>query len=193
MEVPSNLKVLVVGSGGREHALCWKLAQSKSVAQIYCAPGNGGTAKESKTENVDIAVMDFQRISAFCKEKKIDLVVVGPDDPIADGLGDTLRTQDIRVFAPTKKTARLEASKAYAKQFMVDHQIPTARFLVTDNMQDALDAVKEHPWARVIKVDGLALGKGVFVCDNEEEAVKAVHAIFDERRFGEAGKRVVME
>lgn len=193
MNVPSNLKVMVIGSGGREHALCWKLAQSDKVARIYCAPGNGGTARENKTENVDIAVMDFDGITSFCKNQKIDLVVVGPDDPIAAGLVDHLEAEGIRAFGPNKKLARLESSKAFAKHFMVDHQMPTARFLVTDNSQDALDAVREHPWARVIKADGLALGKGVFVCDTEDEAVDAVHAIFRERRFGDAGKRVVME
>lgn len=193
MNVPSNLKVMVIGGGGREHALCWKLAQSDKVAQIFCAPGNGGTAGENKTENADIAVMDFDGITSFCKNQKIDLVVVGPDDPIAAGLVDHLEAEGIRAFGPGKKLARLESSKAFAKHFMVDHQIPTARFLVTDNSQDALDAVREHPWARVIKADGLALGKGVFVCDTEDEAVDAVHAIFRERRFGDAGKRVVME
>jgi phosphoribosylamine--glycine ligase len=193
MELPSNLKILVVGGGGREHALCWKLAQSENIGKIFCAPGNGGTAKEAKTENVDIAVMDFDGIAEFCKKSSIDLVVVGPDDPIAGGLVDHLEQIGIRAFGPSKKLARLESSKAFAKQFMVDHQIPTARFIVTDNLQDALDAVREHPWARVIKADGLALGKGVFVCDTEDEAVDAVHAIFRERRFGDAGKRVVME
>ena len=193
MDVRSNLKILVIGGGGREHALCWKLAQSAHVAKIFCAPGNGGTATESKTENVDIAVMDFDKQTEFCKAQNIDLVVVGPDDPIAAGAVDHLEGAGFRVFGPSKKLARLEASKAFAKQFMVDHQMPTARFLVVDNLQDALDAVREHPWARVIKADGLALGKGVFVCDTEDEAVDAVHAIFRERRFGDAGKRVVME
>jgi phosphoribosylamine---glycine ligase len=193
MDQATNLKVMVVGGGGREHALCWKLAQSDAVAQIYCAPGNGGTAGESKTENADIAVMDFDGIAAFCKSRKIDLVVVGPDDPIAAGLVDHLEAEGIRAFGPSKRLARLEASKAFAKQFMVDHQMPTARFLVTDNLQDAADAVREHPWARVVKVDGLALGKGVFVCDTEDEAVDAVNSIFRERKFGDAGKRVVIE
>lgn len=193
MNSGTNLKVMVVGGGGREHAICWKLAQSPAVAQIYCAPGNGGTAGENKTENVDIAVMDFDAIGAFCKSRSIDFVVVGPDDPIAGGLVDHLEAEGIRAFGPTKKLARLESSKAFAKNFMVDNQLPTARFLVTDNLQDAMDAVREHPWARVVKVDGLALGKGVFVCDNEDEAVSAVQAIFRERKFGEAGKRVVIE
>lgn len=193
MELRSNLKVLVVGGGGREHAICWKLAQSEKVAQIYCAPGNGGTGRENKVENVDIGVMDFDAIASFAKDRKVDLVVVGPDDPIAAGLVDRLESEGIRAFGPSQKLARLESSKAFAKQFMVDHQMPTARFLVTDNLQDALDAVREHPWARVIKVDGLALGKGVFVCDTEDEAIDAVNSIFRERRFGDAGKRVVME
>ncbi len=193
MPVNTKLKVLVVGGGGREHAICWKLAQSPSVLQIYCAPGNGGTAQEAKTKNVEIAVMDFAGLGAFCKKESVDLVVVGPDDPLAAGLVDHLEAEGLRVFGPRKELAQLEASKAFAKHFMVEHKMPTARFIVAENHQDAVDAVQEHPWARVIKADGLALGKGVFVCDGEEQAIDAVNAIFRERKFGDAGNRVVLE
>ena len=193
MEIGKNLKVLVIGGGGREHAICWKLAQSESVAKIFCAPGNGGTAKEAKTSNVDIGVMDFDRLTEFAKKEAIDLIVVGPDDPIAAGAVDHFKAAGLRAFGPNKEAAQLEASKTYSKNFMVAHRIPTARFLVCDSLQAGLDAVKEHPWARVIKADGLALGKGVFVCDDEDEATDALHAIFRERRFGQAGDRVVIE
>lgn len=193
MKVPDKLKVLVVGGGGREHALCGKLAQSSHVAQIYCAPGNGGTATTDKTENVNIGVMDIEAQTEFCRDKQIDLVVMGPDDPIAAGAVDHLENAGFRVFGPRKRAAQLEASKAFAKDFMVDTRIPTARYIVCDELQAAIDVVTEHPWARVIKVDGLALGKGVFVCDTAEEATQALHSIFRERKFGDAGKRVVIE
>ena len=193
MELGNNLKVLVVGGGGREHAICWKLAQSALVHKIFCAPGNGGTAKEAKTSNIDIAVMDFDKLTAFAKKESIDLIVVGPDDPIAAGAVDHFKAAGLRAFGPNKDAAQLEASKTYSKNFMVQNRIPTARFMVCDSLQEGLHAVKEHPWARVIKADGLALGKGVFVCDDEEQAVQALHAIFREKRFGEAGNRVVLE
>jgi phosphoribosylamine---glycine ligase len=189
----NDLKVMVVGGGGREHAICWKLAQSNHVAKIFCAPGNGGTAREAKTQNVDIGVMDFAKLSEFARKEHVDLIVVGPDDPIAAGAVDHFEKEGLRAFGPSKQMAQLEASKSFSKQFMVDSHIPTARYLVLDNLQEALDAVREHPWARVIKADGLALGKGVFVCDDAEQAADALHAIFRERRFGDAGKRVVIE
>lgn len=193
--VPDNLKVLVVGSGGREHALCWKIAQSRSVDKIYCAPGNGGTASTDKTENVDISVMEFAQLSKFSREKQIDLVVIGPDDPLAMGIVDHLSADGLRVFGPDKNAAQMEASKAHAKEFMSAHHLPTARYFVADNFDDAKELVLSHPWARVIKADGLALGKGVFVCedDNTDEAVDALTAIFKENRFGAAGQRVIIE
>ncbi|HEY9791084.1 MAG TPA: phosphoribosylamine--glycine ligase [Candidatus Obscuribacterales bacterium] len=192
-DAKKDLKVLVVGGGGREHAIAWKLAQSGKVARIFCAPGNGGTACEAKTSNVDIGVMDFPKLAEFAKKEKVDLVVVGPDDPIADGAVDYFEAQGLQAFGPSKKAAQLEASKVFAKEFMVEHHIPTARYLVFDNLQQAVDAVREHPWARVIKADGLALGKGVFVCDDADEACSALHAIFRERRFGDAGRKVLLE
>ena len=193
MQIPQQMKVLVVGGGGREHALCWKIAQSSFVSRIYCAPGNGGTATESKTENVDLQVMDFDGISKFAQENKIDLVVIGPDDPLAAGIVDHLTADGLRVFGPTKEAARLEASKSYAKEFMSRQRMPTARYFIADSLEGAEDIVTDHPWARVIKVDGLALGKGVFVCENEEEARQALHTIFTERKFGVAGEQVVIE
>lgn len=193
MHIANNLKVAVIGGGGREHALCWKLAQSNYVKEIYCLPGNGGTAGVEKVKNEDIAVCDFAAIAEFCTKQKVDLVVVGPDNPIADGIVDYLQGRQLRVFGPLKQAAKLESSKVFAKEFMVRNRIPTAKYLVAENYDQAIDMVREHPWARVIKADGLALGKGVFVCDTVEECEEALAAIFKERRFGEAGKVVALE
>jgi phosphoribosylamine--glycine ligase len=189
------LTVLVIGSGGREHALCWKLAQSAQVERIYCAPGNGGTATTTKVENVEIQVMDFLKIEQFCRDSKIDFVVVGPDNPLAEGIVDVLHEKcpDLRVFGPERVAATLEWSKAFAKEFMDSHEIPTARFLVCDSYEAGVKIVQENSWARVIKVDGLALGKGVFVCDTQDQALDALLAIFQGNSFGAAGSRVVIE
>lgn len=187
------LKVLVVGSGGREHAICWKLVQSPLLSELYCAPGNGGTAGLEKTRNVDIKVNDFAGIESFARENQIDLVVIGPDNPLADGIVDVLEKAGLRVFGPGKGGARLESSKAYAKDFMVRHDIPTARHFITSSHEDAVDFVRDNEWARVVKVDGLALGKGVFVCDNTTETLDALQVIFRENRFGASGRTVVIE
>jgi phosphoribosylamine--glycine ligase len=187
------VKVLVVGGGGREHALCWKLAKSPRAAKIYCAPGNGGTAKEPKVENVPIAVSDFEALSSFARERKIDLVVIGPDNPLADGIVDYMQGEGLRVFGPVKEAAKLEWSKAHAKVFMQKANLPTCRFMVCHSLEEATRCVKEKPWARVVKADGLALGKGVFVCDTEAEALAALEEIFVKGSFGEAGKQVLLE
>jgi phosphoribosylamine--glycine ligase len=189
----NDLTVMVIGSGGREHAICWKLAQSKHVKRILCAPGNGGTAGEKKTTNFDIPVLKFDQLTELAKNEQVDLIVVGPDDPIAAGAVDHFQSHGLRVFGPRQAAARLESSKVFAKEFMVAQRIPTARYLVFEDLKEALNAVQEHPWARVIKADGLALGKGVFVCDSVAEATDALNAIFRERRFGEAGRRIVIE
>ncbi len=191
--IPRSTKVLVVGAGGREHALCWKLSQSDGVERLYCAPGNGGTSALPKTSNVDLKVSDFAGIAKFAGEAGVDLVVIGPDNPLADGIVDFLRAEGLRVFGPDKQGAQLEASKAFAKDFMKEHGIPTAPYLVADDLSSALAMLNENPWIRVVKADGLALGKGVFVCDSDEEVRQALEAIFNERRFGEAGNRVVLE
>ncbi|HEY9784671.1 MAG TPA: phosphoribosylamine--glycine ligase, partial [Candidatus Obscuribacterales bacterium] len=186
-------KVVVVGSGGREHALAWKLSASESVKKIFCLPGNGGTALAAKCQNVAIEINDFKGIVDFCRQNKVDLVVIGPDNPLADGIVDYLRDHDIRVFGPRKESARLEWSKAYAKRFMTECGLPTAQYAICASFDEAREVVRTHEWARVIKADGLALGKGVFVCDNEAEAITALNAVFHEKRFGAAGQRVVIE
>ena len=142
------LKVLVVGSGGREHALCWKLAQSPLIKQVFCAPGNGGTAKENKTQNIPIEVKDFSALADFCQKEHIDLTVIGPDNPLADGIVDYLLEKNLKVFGPTKAAARLEWSKSYTKDFMGRHHIPTARFKVCTSYDEALQVVQTESWAR---------------------------------------------
>ncbi|MBY0356499.1 MAG: phosphoribosylamine--glycine ligase [Candidatus Obscuribacterales bacterium] len=189
----SALKILLVGGGGREHAICWKLGQSPLVQTVYCAPGNGGTAVNPKSENVDIQVSDFSALAQFAQNNKVDLVVVGPDNPLADGIVDYLENQGLRTFGPRQKLAQIEASKVYAKNFMTEHGIPTARFAVASTLTEAEKIVIENDWARVVKVDGLALGKGVFVCDSQAEAEAAVREIFQTEKFGAAGAQVVLE
>jgi phosphoribosylamine---glycine ligase len=187
------LKVLVIGSGGREHALSWKLAQSQHVEKVFCAPGNGGTAREHKCENVAIGVMDFNGLRSFAVENNVDLIVVGPDNPLADGIVDKLEKANLRVFGPTKEQAKLEWSKAHAKQFMEKINLPTPRYVICTSHPEAQQAVRENQWARVVKVDGLALGKGVFVCDKEAEVLEAVEQIFGAKSFGTAGDTILLE
>ncbi len=190
---PVPVDILIIGGGGREHALAWKLAQSPQVRKIFCAPGNGGTAHEHKTQNIGIAVSEFTNLIDFARANKIALTVVGPDNPLADGIVDQFLEAKLPIFGPTKAAARLESSKAFAKQFMTQAGIPTPRFIVCSSYGEALDAVHKHTWARVVKVDGLALGKGVFVCDSEEACQIALKQIFQEKTFGPAGNKVVIE
>ncbi len=189
----SKINIMVVGGGGREHALCWKLAQSKFAGSIYCAPGNGGTAGDARITNVNLPVTDFAGLTDFAKDKKVDFVVIGPDNPLADGIVDYMEENGLTVFGPKKDAAKLEWSKAHSKQFLMEHDIPTARFAVLHDFESAQNFVQKNDWARVIKADGLALGKGVFVCNSESEAIEALTAIFKEGRFGEAGSTVVVE
>lgn len=192
-EFPDKQKLLVLGSGGREHALCWKLALSERVEIIYCAPGNGGTASESKTQNINLSVMDFNGIAEFAATNNIDMVIIGPENPLSEGLVDFLNAKKIKVFGPTQAAAQLEASKAYAKEFMSQYQLPTARFGVFEDLNSAKQFCQDNKWARVIKADGLALGKGVFVCDNLNDCVEALEQLFIHNACGEAGNRVVIE
>ena len=190
---PRPLKILVIGSGGREHALVWKLAQSPLVSQIFCAPGNGGTTKEDKTKNIDIQINEFAKLSQFCVDEDIDLTVVGPDNALAEGIVDYFLEKGLRIFGPTKAAAKLEWSKSYAKEFMAKYGIPTAKFATAKQYDEAHKLVKNNAWARVIKVDGLALGKGVYVCHDQQEAEDALQEIFKENKFGHAGETVVLE
>ncbi len=185
------MKILVVGGGGREHALAWKLQQSAGVDRIFCAPGNAGT--EETGENVAIKAADLRALARFAKENRIDLTVVGPDDPLAAGIVDVFESEGLRVFGPGKSAAHLESSKIFAKELMRTKRIPTARAAIFEKQEAAFAFLKESHFPIVIKADGLALGKGVIVATNFEEARAAVEAMLSDGRFGEAGRRLLIE
>lgn len=187
----TNRIVLVIGSGGREHALAWKLAQSPQVGKIYAAPGNAGTAQLA--ENVPIQATDIPALLKFAKSNQVDLTVIGPDDPLAMGIVDEFRLAGLAIFGPTKAAAQIEASKAFAKDLMARQQVPTARFQSFSNHAKAQDYLKTHKLPVVIKADGLAFGKGVFICHTRAEAISALEDIMLKKRFGAAGGQVVIE
>jgi len=184
--------VLVVGSGGREHALAWKIAQSPLVERVLAAPGSAGLSREALCFP-DVGVSDADGLIALCSRESVDLVVIGPEVPLAEGVADRLREAGLAVFGPSAAAARLEGSKAFAKAFMARHGIPTASFEVFDDIERARDFVHEQGRACVVKADGLAAGKGVAVCGTPEEALRALDEMMGDRRFGEAGARVVIE
>ena len=185
------MKILVVGSGGREHALAWKLHQSPQSERIFCAPGNAGT--EELGENVPIAAGDLPALARFAKENRIDLTVIGPDDVLAAGAADLFEGEGLRVFGPTKAAARLESSKIFAKEVMRKFGIPTAKAGSFEESEKALNFCESLGYPVVIKADGLALGKGVVIAQNSAEAREAIDAMMKEGRFGEAGRRIVVE
>lgn len=185
------MKILVVGSGGREHAILWKLNQSPRVSKLYCAPGNGGISDIA--ECVPISATDIAGIVEFSRKEKMDMVVVAPDDPLAAGMVDALEQAGIRAFGPRKNAAELEASKVFAKELMKKYNIPTASYEVFDDSQAAVRYVKTAKLPLVVKADGLALGKGVLICNTAKEAIEAIISIMEDKRFGDAGKRIVIE
>jgi phosphoribosylamine--glycine ligase len=185
------MKLLVVGSGGREHALAWKLAQSPRVQKVYVAPGNGGTATEQGIQNVPLT--EVPALIAFAKREKIQLTVVGPEAPLAAGIVDAFRAEGQRIFGPTRTAAQLEASKEFAKRFMVRHKIPTARHAAFSDAAQAKAYVEKEGGPIVVKADGLAAGKGVVVAQTVAEAKQAIDAMMIERRVGDAASRVVIE
>lgn len=185
------MKVLVVGGGGREHAICHALSKSAKVDKIWCAPGNGGIA--SIAECVDITATDIEKMVAFAKENKPDLVMVAPDDPLALGMVDALEDAGIRAFGPHKNAAIIEGSKSFAKDLMQKYNIPTANYAVFEESSKAIEYIKEQGAPIVVKADGLALGKGVTVAMTEEDAINAVKDAMDGGAFGSAGARVVIE
>jgi phosphoribosylamine--glycine ligase len=186
------MKILIVGSGGREHAIATSVAKSKRVDKIYCAPGNAGIA--SIAECVPIGAMEFDKIVAFSKEKAIDLVIVGMDDPLVGGLVDELEAAGIRAFGPRKNAAILEGSKAFSKDLMKKYNIPTAAYENFDDADKAIEYLKtKAEFPIVLKADGLALGKGVLICNTLEEAVDGVKEIMQDKKFGSAGNRMVIE
>lgn len=186
------MKVLVIGSGGREHTIVWKLSQSKKVSKIYCAPGNGGIS--AIAECVPIKVMDFDALTAFAKENQIDMTVVAPDDPLAAGAVDAFEAAGLRAFGPNKAAAIIEGSKAFSKDLMKKYNIPTAGYEVFDNSKDAIEYIKtNNQYPIVVKADGLALGKGVIIAEDFAAADKAVCEIMDDMVFGAAGGKIVVE
>ncbi|MDP9004611.1 MAG: phosphoribosylamine--glycine ligase [Verrucomicrobiota bacterium] len=185
------MKILVVGSGGREHALAWKLKQSSGVDRIFCAPGNAGTAEVG--ENVAIPVSDLRALVRFAKQNQIGLTVVGPDDPLAAGIVDLFNAEGLRVFGPSKSAARLESSKIFAKEMMRRNKIPTARGAAFEKYEAATAFVAEARFPLVIKADGLALGKGVVIAQDVPAAREAIDSMMNERRFGDAGARLLIE
>ena len=185
------MNVLVIGSGGREHALVWKLAQSPHVKRLYCAPGNAGSQQQA--EHVALAEDDLLGLRAFAIEQHIDLTVVGPERPLALGITEVFAERDLCVFGPTQAAAQLETSKAFAKMFMWEHGIPTADAVICDDLATAVRYVRQHQGPLVVKADGLAAGKGVIVCRTQEQALQAVQQTMEARVFGDAGKRVVLE
>ncbi len=185
------MKVLVVGGGGREHVLCWKIAQSKQVDKIYCAPGNAGIAEVA--ECVDIKPMEFDKLVAFAKENAIDLTVVGMDDPLVGGLVDEFEAAGLRVFGPRKNAAILEGSKAFSKDLMKKYNIPTAGYETFESPEDAREYLKTAKFPIVLKADGLALGKGVLICESFEDADAGVKELMEDKKFGASGNRIVIE
>ena len=185
------MRILVIGSGGREHALVWKIAQSKLVDKIFCAPGNGGISKQA--ECIDIKAEDISGLLDFALSEKIDLTVVGSELPLAGGIVDEFQKLKLRIFGPTRKAARLESSKVFAKELMKKYEVPTADFRIFDNYQEATRFIKQRAAPCVVKADGLAAGKGVVVCRTIQEAEKAIKSIMQERIFGDAGNRIVIE
>ena len=185
------MKVLVIGGGGREHAICWKLAQSPRVTELVCAPGNAGIAETARC--VDIGVMDFEKMADFAKKEAFDLVVVGPDDPLAAGIVDVLEEAGLRVFGPRKNAAILDGSKAFSKDLMKKYGIPTAAYETFDTPEAALAYLETAKVPVVLKADGLALGKGVLICNTREEAREGVKTLMLDKQFGRAGDRIVVE
>jgi phosphoribosylamine--glycine ligase len=185
------VKILVIGSGGREHALVWKLKQSAAVDRMFCTPGNAGTA--AIAENVAIPAADLDALLRFAKQNAVDLTVVGPDDPLALGIVDLFTADKIRIFGPTKSAARLESSKIFAKELMRAQKVPTAEARTFSDSREALDYCDQLKFPVVIKADGLALGKGVIIASELVEAKATIEGMMNESRFGEAGRRIVIE
>ncbi|MFH1542633.1 MAG: phosphoribosylamine--glycine ligase, partial [bacterium] len=185
------MKILVIGSGGREHALVWKISQSKKVKKIYCAPGNAGTA--SLAENVNLKADDITGLLKFAKENKIDLTVVGPEIPLVLGIVDEFAKAGLKTFGPSKGGSKIEGSKVFSKEFMVKYDIPTAKAGIFSDIKEALLYIEEVGAPVVVKADGLAAGKGVLICKTKKEAQAAVKAVMEDKEFGSAGDQVVIE
>jgi phosphoribosylamine--glycine ligase len=187
-----SMKVLIVGSGGREHALAWKAAQSPRVEHVFVAPGNAGTAREPRVSNVDIAAEDIPALVEFAQRERIDLTIVGPEAPLVLGIADAFKAANLRCFGPSKAAARLEGSKAFTKDFLKRHGIPTAAYATFTKATFDPEWVRKQRAPLVVKADGLAAGKGVVICETNEEAIRCAQAMFD-GQFGAAGETIVIE
>ena len=187
------MQVLIIGSGGREHAMAWKAAQSKKVSKVFVAPGNAGTALEPKLDNIDIAADDVQQLLKFAVDRRVELTIVGPEAPLVNGIVDRFQDADLRCFGPSFAAARLEGSKAFCKDFLARHRIPTASYQTFTELTPALDYIRQQGAPIVVKADGLAAGKGVVVAQNLAEAEAAVSDMLADNVFGAAGNRVVIE
>ncbi|MFP6781809.1 MAG: phosphoribosylamine--glycine ligase, partial [Gammaproteobacteria bacterium] len=187
------MQVLIIGGGGREHALAWKVAQSRRVEQVYVAPGNAGTAREAKVENVDIGADNISGLVTFAREKKIELTIVGPEAPLVAGVVNVFNLAGLRCFGPRREAAELEGSKAYMKDFLKRHAIPTAAFETFEDIEAASNYIRSRPAPVVVKADGLAAGKGVVIAATHDEAIEAARSMLSGDAFGAAGKRIVVE
>ena len=187
------MNILVIGSGGREHALAWKCAQDNFVNHVYVCPGNAGTFLEDKVSNINLDIDDFKSIEDFCLEKDVELVIIGPEQPLVEGLTDYLHSKNIKAFGPSKNAAQLEGSKTFSKDFFVKYDIPTAGYKSFIDFESSVNYLDEIEYPTVVKADGLAAGKGVIICQNKKEAIKALNSIFNDKAFGSAGNKVVIE
>jgi phosphoribosylamine--glycine ligase len=187
------MQILVIGSGGREHALAWKSAQDESVSNVFVCPGNAGTALENKVTNISLDANNFEIIETFCKEENIELVIIGPEQPLVMGMTDYLQSKGINTFGPSQAAAQLEGSKTFSKDFFVKYGIPTAGYASFNDYDSSKNHLDIISYPTVVKADGLAAGKGVIICNNKEEALMALDSIFKDQAFGEAGSRVVIE
>lgn len=187
------MKVLLIGGGGREHALAWKAAQSPRVGEVYVAPGNAGTAIEDKLTNVNIDASDNQALCQFAKHKQIDLTIVGPEAPLVSGIVDLFQQQGLKIFGPSQKAAQLEGSKTFSKDFLQRHDIPTAAYQSFTEIEPAVSYIKTMGAPIVVKADGLAAGKGVILAETEDQAIAAVKDMLSGNAFGDAGHRIVIE
>ena len=187
------MNILIIGSGGREHALAWKCAQDNFVKHVFVCPGNAGTFLEDKVSNVEIDSNDFDAIENFCVKENIELVIIGPEQPLVMGLTNFLQSKSIKAFGPSKEAAQLEGSKTFSKDFFVKHSIPTAGYKSFNNYEESINHLDLISYPTVVKADGLAAGKGVIICENKDEAVDALNSIFKDKAFGSAGSKVVIE
>ena len=187
----SKMKVLIVGSGGREHAIAWSVSQSKKVDKIYCAPGNGGISQLA--ECVDIGAMEFEKLADFAEKQRIDLTIIGMDDPLVGGVVDVFEERGLRVFGPRKNAAIIEGSKSFSKNLMKKYQLPTCHYEIFHSPEEALLYLENVTYPVVLKADGLALGKGVLICNTPEEAETGIGTLMLDKQFGDAGETVVIE